>query len=549
MHLPAHQASLRESALITEWQAVYQSLVSLSWVDRLLAAAKALFVQEYGAVLRPPHPATAIDSARFDAAFDALVRKLDPGRSATAAEGPDSDATADPTPPSSSNGDDDAAAPPPPAPAPPLAKRPLPARSQPAALSDTSAEVTPVPTPDTSRPTTPSQTASHLLVAKSAPGKVSRRARKAQNPLQQANAPLSSGDETTSRKAGKGVKPKRRWDAEGLAAEGDDGMQLDYSGSTTADISADNIAARDPDVNDVHAAQMGRRTGQGQFVLKDLDDEVDAILAAQKASASSTSGNALVDSADGDGGSLLQTTTSRIAGLFRNVVGGQTLTAASLAPALQQMRTHLLAKNVAREAADRLCAAVEADLLNSSTARFTSVEQTLRASMIRALTRILTPTNSLDLLRDVQATICPPSARPYVISIVGVNGVGKSTNLSKIAYFLLQNQLRVLVVAADTFRSGAVEQLRVHVRNLSELARREEVSAFSHSKYFTTFHGENFAADHCRSDGWSYSRKAMARMRRQWRATQLRTLRIRAARCALTLYLSTLLGGGTMTRA
>ncbi|KXL42469.1 hypothetical protein M433DRAFT_1210 [Acidomyces richmondensis BFW] len=439
--------------------AVYQSLVSLSWVDRLLAAAKALFVQEYGAVLRPPHPATAIDSARFDAAFDALVRKLDPGRSATAAEGPDSDATADPTPPSSSNGDDDAAAPP---------LRPC------AALGQT-AEVTPVPTPDTSRPTTPSQTASHLLVAKSAPGKVSRRARKAQNPLQQANAPLSSGDETTSRKAGKGVKPKRRWDAEGLAAEGDDGMQLDYSGSTTADISADNIAARDPDVNDVHAAQMGRRTGQGQFVLKDLDDEVDAILAAQKASASSTSGNALVDSADGDGGSLLQTTTSRIAGLFRNVVGGQTLTAASLAPALQQMRTHLLAKNVAREAADRLCAAVEADLLNSSTARFTSVEQTLRASMIRALTRILTPTNSLDLLRDVQATICPPSARPYVISIVGVNGVGKSTNLSKIAYFLLQNQLRVLVVAADTFRSGAVEQLRVHVRNLSELARREEI--------------------------------------------------------------------------
>jgi len=448
-------------------------------------------VQEYGAALRPPRPATAIDPTRFDAAFDALVRKLDPGRSTTtaAAEGPDSDAAADPTPPSSSNGDDEPAAPSPPAPAPPFAKRPPPPRSQPAVLSDTSADVTPVPTPDTSRPSTPSQAASHLIVARAAPGKASRRARKAQNPFQQATAaPLSSGDEAASRKASKAVKAKRRWDADGLAVEVDDDAQLDYSAAATSTSSTtDDIAARDLDVDDVHAAQMGRRTGQGQFVLKDLDEEVEAILAAQKASTSSTSGTAPIESADVDGGSLLQATTSRIAGLFRNVVGGQTLTAAALAPALQQMRTHLLAKNVAREAADRLCAAVEADLLNASTARFTSVEQTLRVAMARALTRILTPTSSLDLLRDVLATIRQPNARPYVISIVGVNGVGKSTNLSKIAYFLLQNRLRVLVVAGDTFRSGAVEQLRVHVRNLSELARREEVRPPPHSKFHPIF--------------------------------------------------------------
>lgn len=63
--------------------------------------------------------------------------------------------------------------------------------------------------------------------------------------------------------------------------------------------------------------------------------------------------------------------------------------------------------------------------------------------------------------------------RPYVISIVGVNGVGKSTNLSKIAYFLLQNKFKVLIAASDTFRSGAVEQLKVHVNNLRELTQRQ----------------------------------------------------------------------------
>lgn len=68
-----------------------------------------------------------------------------------------------------------------------------------------------------------------------------------------------------------------------------------------------------------------------------------------------------------------------------------------------------------------------------------------------------------------------PKPRPYVISIVGVNGVGKSTNLSKLAFFLLQNNFTLLIAACDTFRSGAVEQLRVHTRNLKELSGRENL--------------------------------------------------------------------------
>lgn len=43
------------------------------------------------------------------------------------------------------------------------------------------------------------------------------------------------------------------------------------------------------------------------------------------------------------------------------------------------------------------------------------------------------------------------------------------TSLAKVCFWLLQNRLRVLIAACDTFRSGAVEQLRVHVRNLGQL--------------------------------------------------------------------------------
>lgn len=108
------------------------------------------------------------------------------------------------------------------------------------------------------------------------------------------------------------------------------------------------------------------------------------------------------------------------------------------------------------------------------------VEATIRTAIESSLRKILTPTTSLDLLRSITAVTNPSTMnplsskpRPYVISIVGVNGVGKSTNLSKLAFFLLQNDFKILIAACDTFRSGAVEQLRVHARNLKELAARE----------------------------------------------------------------------------
>jgi signal recognition particle receptor subunit alpha len=101
---------------------------------------------------------------------------------------------------------------------------------------------------------------------------------------------------------------------------------------------------------------------------------------------------------------------------------------------------------------------------------------------------MLTPTTPLDLLHEIQSV---QGKRPYVISIVGVNGVGKSTNLSKICFFLLQNHYRVLIAAGDTFRSGAVEQLRVHVRNLRELTERQQAG---HVDLYERGYGRDAAA-------------------------------------------------------
>lgn len=84
--------------------------------------------------------------------------------------------------------------------------------------------------------------------------------------------------------------------------------------------------------------------------------------------------------------------------------------------------------------------------------------------MEEALVCILTPSQSIDILRDVLAA--KDQGKPYVVVFVGVNGVGKSTNLAKVAYWLLQHNVRVMMAACDTFRSGAVEQLCTHARRL-----------------------------------------------------------------------------------
>jgi len=59
------------------------------------------------------------------------------------------------------------------------------------------------------------------------------------------------------------------------------------------------------------------------------------------------------------------------------------------------------------------------------------------------------------------ADLTQADAGPTVILMVGVNGVGKTTSVAKIAHRLVQEGRSVLVAAADTFRAGAVEQLRI----------------------------------------------------------------------------------------
>ena len=67
------------------------------------------------------------------------------------------------------------------------------------------------------------------------------------------------------------------------------------------------------------------------------------------------------------------------------------------------------------------------------------------------------------------------NTKPSVILVVGVNGVGKTTSIGKIANRLTKNGKKVVVAAADTFRAAAVEQLEIWANRAgADIVKREE---------------------------------------------------------------------------
>lgn len=263
-----------------------------------------------------------------------------------------------------------------------------------------------------------------------------------------------------SKKKPREIKGKKQQQQIGGRKWGRDGTmdEINTQDSKSLDFSENNQQVSGS-MGHIDKDSFGKRTNDGDFLIKEIDD----LLSTQQESHQSNENKG----------------SSAFGFLRRHLLGNKTITETDLKSVLDKLKQRLITKNVAPEAAEFLCKQVSRDLVGSKTASWTSVENTARESLIKSLTQILTPGVSVDLLHEIQQKAEMRDAQglkqPYVFSVVGVNGVGKSTNLSKLAFWLLQNNLRVLVVASDTFRSGAVEQLRVHVENLAELTDESHI--------------------------------------------------------------------------
>ena len=155
---------------------------------------------------------------------------------------------------------------------------------------------------------------------------------------------------------------------------------------------------------------------------------------------------------------------SKFTSALKNYIGNKVLTKEDLKPAMDQLINLLMEKNVAKEIAENLCESVKKGLLNTKTNSFTTISTTVKEALKDSIAKILTPKEELDILRNALAA--KKRGEPYKIVFIGVNGVGKSTNLAKVGYMLMNNGLKISIAACDNFRSGAIEQLKTHANAL-----------------------------------------------------------------------------------
>ncbi|TYP98233.1 signal recognition particle-docking protein FtsY [Tenacibaculum adriaticum] len=105
---------------------------------------------------------------------------------------------------------------------------------------------------------------------------------------------------------------------------------------------------------------------------------------------------------------------------------------------------------------------------------------------------LLSETNSGD---ETEFTI-PENKKPYVLMVVGVNGVGKTTTIGKLASQFKKKGLKVVLGAADTFRAAAIDQLQVWADRVEVPIVRQEMGSDPASvAYDTLKSGVNQNAD------------------------------------------------------
>ncbi|KAL0565357.1 hypothetical protein V5O48_016668 [Marasmius crinis-equi] len=300
------------------------------------------------------------------------------------------------------------------------------------------------------------------------------------------SAPTSDSELPTKKK--NKTKTQRKWGDE--APTESDMASLDFS--VDKPTSLDDMSSHDVQAL-VDQASLGTRNRDGLYEVKDWEfgknssgmDETDNVISRALKSTENKASST---------GSL-----GAVGSLFARLTGSKTLTEQDLKPVLEGMKQHLMKKNVAKEIADKVCEGVGESLVGKKVGGFQSTSSAVQVALSTSLTRILTPKTSTDLLLSIRTKLSSPLAStqqrtPYSITFVGVNGVGKSTNLSKVCFWLIQNGLRVLIAACDTFRSGAVEQLRVHVRNLSMLGVNGAGDSKGRVELFERGYGKDAAA-------------------------------------------------------
>ncbi|MBX2953654.1 MAG: signal recognition particle-docking protein FtsY [Leadbetterella sp.] len=121
---------------------------------------------------------------------------------------------------------------------------------------------------------------------------------------------------------------------------------------------------------------------------------------------------------------------------------------------LDELEEILISSDVGVETTVKIIRRIEARVARDKYTSTGELDRILREEVAA----LLQENNSQDVTNSFETENLP---KPYVLMVVGVNGVGKTTTIGKLAHNFTQNGKKVVLGAADTFRAAAVDQLKL----------------------------------------------------------------------------------------
>lgn len=112
----------------------------------------------------------------------------------------------------------------------------------------------------------------------------------------------------------------------------------------------------------------------------------------------------------------------------------------------------LLENNVAIEVVDKIREDLKKEIVDKPILRG-KVEDTIKDGLKKSIEGLF-DIEQIDFIKEVK------KKKPFVIVFFGINGSGKTTTIAKVANLLMENKLKVVLGAADTFRAASIEQLK-----------------------------------------------------------------------------------------
>lgn len=146
----------------------------------------------------------------------------------------------------------------------------------------------------------------------------------------------------------------------------------------------------------------------------------------------------------------LEKTKEGIFGKLSRAVAGKTTVDEEV---LDELESILIASDVGLDTTVKIIQRIEARVARDKFMNTAELNDILRDEIVQLLTENKT--------EDAEDYDLPTTKKPFVLLVVGVNGVGKTTTIGKLAFQFKQKGYKVVLGAADTFRAAAVDQLGI----------------------------------------------------------------------------------------